>query len=75
MITTTIITIINREAIQHFCELDENRCLVVPDSMKLDKVIPSKLSKGKVLLFVKLRPCTLKMDNIQSDVSYYYYYY
>jgi hypothetical protein len=40
--------------------------------MKLDKIIPSKLSKGKVLLFVKLRPCVLKMDNIQSDVCFFF---
>lgn len=38
--------------------------------MKLDKVIPSKASKGnaKILLFIKLRACTLSMSNIQSDM-------
>jgi hypothetical protein len=52
-----------------FCDDEHNRCLVVPDTMKLDTVIPSKLSKGKVLLFVKLSPCVLSRDNIQANVS------
>jgi hypothetical protein len=52
-----------------FVETEDARCLVVPESMKLDTVIPSKLSKGKVLLFIKLRPCSLKMETIQQDVS------
>jgi dynein heavy chain len=37
--------------------------------MKVDHVIPSKLSKGKVLLFVKLQPCTLSADNIASNIT------
>lgn len=38
--------------------------------MKLDKVIPSKATKGnsKTILFIKLRACTLTMTNIQSDM-------
>jgi len=43
---------------------------VVPESMKMDKVIPSKLAKGKVLLFVKLRACMLKGDSMQKNVRY-----
>jgi len=38
--------------------------------MKMDKVIPSKLAKGKVLLFVKLRACMLKGDSMQKNVRY-----
>lgn len=55
-----------------FCDDEFNRCLVVPESMKLDHIIPSKLAKGKVLLFVKLRPCVLTLENIQSSVSLYH---
>ena len=54
----------------HFCDVEDARSLVVPESMKLDKTIPSKMSKGKVLLFIKLRSCVLTMENIQSDVCY-----
>jgi len=42
--------------------------------MKFDKVIPSKLAKGKVLLFVKLRPCILKAENMQKNVSVIFIY-
>lgn len=54
-----------------FLDNDHHRCLVVPETMKLEKVIPAKLStKGnaKVLLFIKLHPCTLTMSNIQTDI-------
>jgi hypothetical protein len=61
--------LLNRESILRFCDDESNRCLVVPENLKIDSVIPSKLSKGKVLLFVKLRTCALKMENIFSDVS------
>jgi len=57
-----------RETVANFCEDEHSRCLVVPESMKIDTVIPSKLSKGKLLLFVKLRPVTLTMQNIQSHM-------
>ena len=63
-----MILYVNREAILHFCDDEHNRCLVVPDTMKLDTVVPSKLNKGKVLLFVKLGSCVLTKDNIQSSV-------
>ena len=36
--------------------------------MKLDTVIPSKLSKGKVLLLIKLNSCVLTPDNIPTTV-------
>ena len=61
-----------RDAILRFCDDESNRCLVVPENLKIDNVIPSKLSKGKVLLFIKLRTCTLKMENIFSDVSIHF---
>lgn len=51
-----------------FCETEDARCLVVPESLKLDTVIPSKLGKGKVLLFVKLRPCVLTNETVQTDI-------
>ena len=37
--------------------------------MKLDTVIPSKLNKGKVLLFVKLQPVNLTAENISKEVA------
>jgi len=58
-----------REAFAAFCDYEHNRCLVVPESMKMDKVIPSKLSKGKILLFIKLNSCVLNEKNITSSVS------
>ena len=59
-----------RDAMAAFCDDEHSRCLVVPESMKMDKVIPSKLSKGKVLLFIKLNPCVLNEKNIASSVSF-----
>jgi hypothetical protein len=59
---------ISRDSILQFCDVESNRCLVVPESLKFDTIIPSKLSKGKVLMFIKLRTCVLKMDNIFTDV-------
>lgn len=57
-----------RDSILQFCDVESNRCLVVPENLKFDTVIPSKLTKGKVLMFIKLRTCVLKMDNIFTDV-------
>jgi len=52
-----------------FCDDEHDRCLVVPESMKLDNVIPSKLGKSKLLVFIKLAPIALKMESIMTDVS------
>jgi len=57
------------QAIFHFMDAENSRCLVVPESMKVDTIIPSKLSKGKVLLFVKLTPCTLTtIETMQANM-------
>src|SRR5690349_16872451 len=37
--------------------------------MKLDSIIPSKITRGKVLLFIKLENCTLSMNNIHSSMA------
>jgi dynein heavy chain len=58
-----------KEALVSFCEDDQKRCLIIPESMKLDFVIPSKLAKGKVLMFLKLEPCVLKADNIVVSLA------
>lgn len=53
-----------------FCEDENNRCLVVPETMKLDFVIPSKMNaKAKILVLIKLHPMVLKAENIQANVS------
>ena len=40
-----------REALTLFCDDDHARCLVVPDTMRMDNVIPVKMSaKAKVLV-------------------------
>eukprot|EP01041_Mallomonas_annulata_P000386 gene386-700_t len=57
-----------KESIVRFCEDEDARCLVIPETMKFDKVIPSKLGKGKVLLFVKLNKCTLRGDNMPKNL-------
>ena len=59
-----------RESVNHFCDEEDTRCLVIPETMKFDKVIPSKLGKGKVLLFVKLKPCVLKGENMHKNVKF-----
>ena len=51
-----------------FCDDENKRCLVVPENMKLDFTIPSK-AKGKVLVFIKLQPSVLTMDNIHSTIT------
>lgn len=52
-----------------FCEDEHHRCLVIPESLKLDSIIPSKLSpKLKILVMIKLQQVVLKADNIQSNV-------
>ena len=63
-----ILCVFYSENMRNFLDNDENRCLVVPESMKLTNQIPSKLSKGKLLLFVKLRATKLDMNNIHSDL-------
>lgn len=60
--------IATREIVLHFCEDETSRCLVVPENLKIDSVIPSKLPKGKILLLIKLRSRVLKMENIFTDV-------
>ena len=52
-----------------FCDDDSKRCLVVPENMKIDHVVPSKLSKGKVLLFVKLQSCALTLDSMAANIT------
>lgn len=59
-----------REVVLQFCDDDNIRCLVVPESLKLDTYIPSKLAKGKVLLFIKLQPGHLGTDSLQTDVGF-----
>jgi hypothetical protein len=59
----------HREVIVRFCDDDGTRCLAVPENLKLETAIPTKMGKGKVLLFIKLRSCVLKKENMQSDVS------
>ena len=58
-----------RDEIVKFLDAEETRCLIVPESMKFETVIPSKIPKGKVLLFVKLlKEGKLELGNIQSEV-------
>jgi dynein heavy chain len=59
----------SREAITQFLDDSNQRCLVVPESIKLEHTISSKFGKNKVLLFVKLQPCALTMSNIHSQVT------
>ena len=55
--------------VMQFCDDDSKRCLVVPENMKIDHVVPSKLSKGKVLLFVKLQSCALTLDSMAAKIT------
>ncbi|RYG70338.1 hypothetical protein EON64_00425, partial [archaeon] len=57
-----------REALVQFCEDEYRRTLIVPESMKMDSVIPTKASKSKVLMFLKLEPVTLTKDNVQTSL-------
>lgn len=51
-----------------FCEDESRRCLIVPESMKLDFTIPTK-SRGKTLMFLKLEPCTIALDKVNSQLT------
>ena len=53
---------------QKFCEDENNRMLVVPETMKMDNLLPSKLPKGKVLLFIKLNNEVLTEKNISKSL-------
>jgi dynein heavy chain len=53
---------------QKFCEDENNRMLVVPETMKMDTLLPSKLPKGKVLLFIKLNNEVLTEKNISKSL-------
>lgn len=52
-----------------FADDDQQRSLSVPESMKIDTVIPSKISKGKVLLFLKLEQCVLNKDKMSTQLA------
>lgn len=58
-----------KDTIYQFCDSENRGCLVVPETMKIDFVLPSKLAKGKVLLFIKLKPCALTSENIHHNVT------
>ena len=47
---------------------EHERCLVIPDSLKVDHIIPSKLAKGKVLVMIKLAAVTLTTENFLGNV-------
>ena len=59
----------NKDTVKDFCESDHARCLVCPDTIELEETIPSKTGKSKVLLFIRLAPTVLTMENISTDVS------
>ena len=59
-----------KELCMRFCDEADFRCLVVPESMKLDTVIPSKIGKGKVLLLIKLVAGPVKLDDMPQNVSF-----
>jgi hypothetical protein len=59
----------NMEIVKDFCENPELRCLAVPDTIKLDPIIPSKIGKAKVLLLIRLTPTVLTIANMATDVS------
>ena len=61
-----------REIISTFCNDENQGCLVFPETLKVDLTLPSKLPKGKVLLFTKLKPCVLTLENIRANVSVNY---
>ena len=59
-----------KELCMRFCDEADFRCLVVPETMKLDTVIPSKIGKGKVLLLIKLVAGPVKLDDMAQNVSF-----
>ena len=58
----------NKEFITIFFDDPHTRCLVVPESLKLDNVIPSKLGKTKVLVLVKLEEVAISKENMQTAI-------
>ena len=58
-----------KELIQRFLDDEDVRSLVIPDSLKVETTIPSKIPpKGKILLFVKLSGAKLENDAISNQI-------
>ena len=58
-----------KELIQRFLDDEDVRSLVIPDSLKVETTIPSKIPpKGKILLFVKLSGAKLENDAINNQI-------
>ena len=65
-----LLTESNKDSVRDFCENENVRCLVCPgETITLEETIPSKIGKTKVLLFIRLSPSVLTMENIHTDVS------
>lgn len=58
-----------KDTTYQFCDCENRVCLVVPETIKIDLILPSKLAKEEVLLFIKLMQCTLTSDNINHNVT------
>ena len=63
-----LLTEANKDIVKDFCENDHARCIVCPDTIVLEETIPSKIGKTKVLLFIRLTPTVLTMENMGTDV-------
>lgn len=59
----------NFEIVKEFCENPDVRCLAVPDTVKIDPIIPPKIGKSKVLLLIRLSPTVLTIENMATNVS------
>lgn len=58
----------NMEKVTIFFEDPHTRCLVIPESLKLENVIPSKLGKSKVLVLVKMEEVTLTPELMSTGL-------
>ena len=64
-----LLTEANKDMLKEFCETEHTRCLASPgETIAFEPVIPSKIGKTKVLLFIRLAPTVITMENIATNM-------
>ncbi|CAN0055637.1 unnamed protein product [Heterosigma akashiwo] len=47
---------------------DDKRLLLIQESLRIDSALPPKMPKGKILIFMKVQPCSLKAETIKDEL-------
>ena len=61
-----VIIVIIRLKLTDFVDTEDKRFLLVPESLKLETLMPKKLGKGKHLLLMKIFPFVLSEKNLDQ---------